>query len=98
MRVPSAAADAPYAATELKPRRFPASSRAWLNCAIAARGLGGTPHGDGTPRTDQFFFALAASHSFWVSSLNPWPLQEFWPLQELVADLQADWPLQAFTP
>jgi hypothetical protein len=47
---------------------------------------------------DQFFLALAASHCFWVSSLNPWPLHEFWPLQELLADLQADCPLQALTP
>jgi hypothetical protein len=26
------------------------------------------------------------------------PLQEFWPLQALLALLQADWPLQEFTP
>jgi hypothetical protein len=29
---------------------------------------------------------------------QPWPLQAFWPLQELVEDLQALWPLQALTP
>ena len=56
------------------------------------------PYGGGTSGSDQFFFALAASQSFWVSSLNPWPLQEFWPLQELLADLQADCPLQELTP
>ena len=56
------------------------------------------PYGGGTSRSDQFFFAWAASQSFWVSSLNPWPLQEFWPLQELLADLQADCPLQELTP
>jgi hypothetical protein len=26
------------------------------------------------------------------------PLQEFWPLQELLAVLQAEWPLQELTP
>ena len=51
-----------------------------------------------TSGSDQFFFAFSAAHSFWVSSLNPWPLQEFWPLQELVVDLQADCPLQELTP
>ena len=68
--------------------------------------MGGSPHERGArvramlvrSEADQFFLALAASHCFWVSSLNPWPLQEFWPLQELFADLQADWPLQALTP
>jgi hypothetical protein len=29
---------------------------------------------------------------------QPWPLQAFWPLHELVEDLQALWPLQALTP
>src|ERR1700730_16352717 len=42
--------------------------------------------------------ALAASHFAWVISTKPWPLQEFWPLQELFADLQAECPLQEFTP
>jgi len=31
-------------------------------------------------------------------STQPWPLQAFWPLQELLADLQALWPLQALMP
>jgi hypothetical protein len=31
-------------------------------------------------------------------STQPWPLQAFWPLQELLADLQALWPLQALIP
>src|SRR6185437_14730451 len=43
-------------------------------------------------------FALAASHSALLISRNPLPLQEFWPLQALLALLQADWPLQALTP
>src|ERR1700761_3238516 len=42
--------------------------------------------------------ALAASHLAWVISTKPWPLQEFWPLQELLALLQADLPLQELTP
>src|ERR1700748_2947424 len=42
--------------------------------------------------------ALAASHFAWVISTKPLPLQEFWPLQELLAVLQAEWPLQEFTP
>src|SRR6202042_3057505 len=29
---------------------------------------------------------------------KPLPLQEFWPLQLLLADLQDDWPLQELTP
>jgi len=33
-----------------------------------------------------------------VTETQPLPLQEFWPLQALVADLQALWPLQALTP
>src|ERR1700722_14992879 len=43
-------------------------------------------------------FALAASQSAFVISMNPLPLQEFWPLQALLALLQADWPLQELTP
>src|SRR6516162_3420731 len=43
-------------------------------------------------------FALAASHCALVISRKPLPLQEFWPLQELLADLQAECPLQEFTP
>jgi hypothetical protein len=51
------------------------------------------------PALDQdFALAFAASQSAWVIILNPVPLQEFWPLQELLALLQADWPLQEFTP
>jgi hypothetical protein len=45
-----------------------------------------------------YFLAFAASHSFWVISTNPLPLQEFCPLHELLADLQEDWPLQELTP
>src|ERR1700709_590982 len=29
---------------------------------------------------------------------KPWPLQAFWPLQELAPPLQALWPLQALAP
>jgi hypothetical protein len=73
---------------------------------LAPEAPGGSPHERGITRAamairseiDQFFLALAASHCFWVSSLNPWPLHEFWPLQELLADLQADCPLQTLTP
>ena len=43
-------------------------------------------------------FALAASQSFFVISEKPLPLQEFCPLQELLAPLQDDWPLQALAP
>jgi hypothetical protein len=45
-----------------------------------------------------YFLAFAASHSFWVISTNPLPLHEFWPLQELLADLQDDCPLHELTP
>src|SRR5215213_683998 len=45
-----------------------------------------------------FIFSLAASHSAWVISRNPMPLQEFWPLHALFAVLQADEPLHEFTP
>jgi hypothetical protein len=43
-------------------------------------------------------FALAASHCAFVISRNPWPLQEFIPLQEFLALLHEDWPLQELTP
>src|SRR5512144_867269 len=33
-----------------------------------------------------------------AASVKPWPLQAFWPLQALLALLQALWPLQAFEP
>ena len=42
--------------------------------------------------------AFAASHLAWVISTKPLPLQEFCPLQELFALLQADLPLQELTP
>src|SRR5580704_17244886 len=45
-----------------------------------------------------FAFAFAAAQSALLISTKPLPLQEFWPLQELLALLQADWPLQEFTP
>ena len=37
-------------------------------------------------------------HFFMDIILIPWPLQEFWPLQVLVAVLQAPLPLQELTP
>src|ERR1041384_4883662 len=33
-----------------------------------------------------------------AASVQPWPLQAFWPLQAELAVLQALWPLQALTP
>jgi hypothetical protein len=45
-----------------------------------------------------FAFALAASHWAFVISTNPWPLHEFIPLQEFLALLQEDCPLQLLTP
>ncbi len=52
------------------------------------------------PLQEPYFAALAfaASHLAWVISRKPLPLQEFCPLQELLALLQADLPLQEFTP
>src|SRR5579883_1631109 len=41
---------------------------------------------------------LALHSSDVLDSVQPWPLQAFWPLHELVALLQALWPLQALTP
>jgi hypothetical protein len=43
-------------------------------------------------------FDLAASQSFWVISLKPWPLHEFWPFQEFFSLLQEDCPLHELTP
>src|ERR1700730_9239335 len=43
-------------------------------------------------------FAFAASHSALVISRYPLPLQEFWPLQALLALLHAECPLQELTP
>ncbi len=45
-----------------------------------------------------YFLAFAASHCAWVISTKPLPLQEFWPLQELLAVLHDDWPLHELTP
>jgi hypothetical protein len=45
-----------------------------------------------------FTFALAASHWAFVISRKPWPLHEFIPLQEFLALLQEDCPLQLLTP
>jgi hypothetical protein len=45
-----------------------------------------------------FALAFAASQLALVISTKPWPLQEFMPLQEFLADLQEDCPLQEFTP
>jgi hypothetical protein len=52
------------------------------------------------PVSDQPAFALAfaASQSDLDISTKPLPLHEFMPLQEFLADLQEDWPLQEFTP
>src|SRR5262245_35669474 len=44
-------------------------------------------------------FDCSAVHSMAEpTETQPWPLQAFWPLQALLADLQALWPLQALTP
>src|SRR5437763_16124009 len=50
------------------------------------------------PTTTHFALAFAASHSAFVISRNPLPLQEFWPLQALLALLHAECPLQELTP
>jgi RNA polymerase sigma-70 factor, ECF subfamily len=42
--------------------------------------------------------SFAVLQSDLLISRNPCPLQEFMPLQACCADLQADWPLQEFTP
>ncbi|WP_168171155.1 hypothetical protein [Rhodanobacter sp. B04] len=44
---------------------------------------------------DDLLVACAAVQSACVFCMvKPWPLQEFWPLHELVACLHAPWPLQ----
>src|SRR5207253_11107242 len=50
------------------------------------------------PATPHFALAFAASHSALVISRYPLPLQEFWPLQALLALLHAECPLQELTP
>jgi hypothetical protein len=45
-----------------------------------------------------FTFAFAAVQSVLDISTNPCPLHEFMPLQEFLADLHEDWPLQELTP
>src|SRR5438105_13645356 len=50
------------------------------------------------PTTTHFALAFAASHSALVISRYPLPLQEFWPLQALLALLHAECPLQELTP
>src|SRR4029453_14575182 len=45
-----------------------------------------------------FAFSFAASHSAFVISTKPLPLQLFLPAQELLAVAQADLPLHEFTP
>src|SRR6185295_11813592 len=45
------------------------------------------------------YFDLSTVHSMVLPALTkPLPLQAFWPLQALAADLHALWPLQALTP
>src|SRR5437660_11072789 len=39
-----------------------------------------------------------AVHSVLLDSIQPWPLQAFWPLQEWLACLHEPWPLQALRP
>ena len=41
------------------------------------------------------YLAPKAAHCFSETAEKPWPLQPFWPLQELAEPLQALWPLQA---
>src|SRR5215469_2765037 len=57
-------------------------------------------HHPGPLWSDQLLpaLALAASHCAWVISRNPFPLQEFWPLQALFALLHAECPLHELTP
>src|SRR5580704_13324250 len=50
------------------------------------------------PPAGYLAFAFAASHSALVISRYPLPLQEFWPLQALLALLHAECPLQELTP
>src|SRR5882672_5886826 len=45
------------------------------------------------------YFDLSTVHSMVLPALTkPLPLQAFWPLQALAADLHALWPLQELTP
>src|SRR5258705_12098908 len=41
---------------------------------------------------------VAILHSSGVRETKPWPLQAFWPLQELFALLHSLWPLHALPP
>jgi hypothetical protein len=51
------------------------------------------------PQEAAFALALAASQSaLLLVIVKPCPLQEFWPLQLLCADLHEDMPLQEFAP
>src|SRR5205814_6143088 len=51
-----------------------------------------------------YFFSATATlpplvvQSCELVSVTPWPLQPFWPLQALLALLQAPWPLHSLTP
>ena len=55
----------------------------------ARRERAGAPWG-GRYLPSLFIFSFAAAHSFLLISRKPWPLQEFWPLQALLALLHAD--------
>src|SRR5258708_10308023 len=64
---------------------------------MGAKGRAGRP--EARPAHSSYFaLAFAASHSALLISRNPLPLQEFWPLQALLALLHAECPLQEFTP
>src|SRR5690606_19462810 len=63
------------------------------------RGFAGAPE-RARPGGCQLLSSLPplASHSALLSDRKPWPLQEFWPLQELEAVAHSLWPLQELTP
>src|SRR5437763_3676 len=58
--------------------------------APGAPRAGSAPARGGCYLPSLFIFSFAAAHSFLLISRKPWPLQEFWPLQALLALLHAD--------
>jgi hypothetical protein len=62
--------------------------------------VGGKHAGIGTSGSAPAYYECppAFSQSDALIDIQPWPLQEFCPLQELFAEAHSLWPLQEFTP
>ena len=82
----------------LGPQPEPEARVTWEVVIERRRRGGSAPRRRELQPAQLFAFALAASHSAFVISTTPWPLQALWPLHSFFAVLHAPVPLHAFTP